>query len=60
MKPGIQTRPAALVRGRPYVFQPQTFLSAASNTDNKIRTFRLFIKKLKIGDFPFFPMFSSP
>ena len=46
--------------GRPYVIQPQTFLFACPDTENKIH---LFIKKLKIGDFvdfPFFPMFSSP
>ena len=60
MQSGTQTRPAALVRDRPYVFQPLTLLSACPNTENKIRP---FIKKLKIGDFvdfPFFPMFSSP
>ena len=60
MQSGIQTRPAALVRGPPYVFRPLTFLFSPSNTENKIRP---FIKKLKIGDFadfPFFPMFSSP
>ena len=32
MKSGIQTRPAALVRDRPYVFRPLTFLSACLGT----------------------------
>ena len=44
MQSGIQTRPAALVRDPPYVFQPLTFLSPPSNTENKIHP---FIKKLK-------------
>ena len=47
MQPGIQTRPAALVRGRPYVFQPLTFLTPPLNTENEIRPFQLFIKKIE-------------
>jgi len=45
--------------GRPYVVQPLTFLFACLGTENKIRPFQLFIKKLKIGDFPFFPISES-
>ena len=37
MQSGIQTRPAALVRDRPYVFQPLTFLSPPLNTEHPVR-----------------------
>ena len=56
----IHGQPTAQAMPPPIKFPTLTFLSASTNTENKIRP---FIKKLIIGDFvdfPFFPMFSSP
>eukprot|EP01045_Picozoa_sp_COSAG04_P011756 COSAG04_NODE_767_length_10483_cov_27.449398_3_plen_89_part_00 len=48
------------IRDRPYVFQPLTFLSPPLNTEIKIHLFTKKLKNRDFGDFPFFPMFSSP